>query len=67
LVALTGTIDFKLVWPWDGRGVVEVDLNLAIGDDDALGDRFDDAALLLFREFGPVRVQVPRRTHDLTL
>jgi hypothetical protein len=31
------------------RGIVEVDINLVLADDDLLGDGFDDAAFLFVR------------------
>ena len=40
------------------RGVVEVDLNLVLADDDLFSNCFDDPALFLVREFGPAFVEV---------
>ena len=40
------------------RGIVEVDINLVLADDDLFGDGFDDPALLFVRELGPALVEV---------
>jgi len=46
------------------RGVVEVDVNFVLSDDDLLGDGFDDVPLLIRREPGPALVEVPRARDD---
>ena len=46
------------------RGIVEVDLNLVLADDDLLGDGFDDPTLLFLRELGPALVEVFRSQDD---
>jgi hypothetical protein len=40
------------------RGIVEVDFNLIITNDDFLGDGLDNAALLVGREPGPALIEV---------
>ena len=48
-------------------GVVEVDLNLVLSDDDLFGDGFDDAALFFVRKLGPTLVEVSRPKDDFLL
>jgi len=38
------------------RGIVEVDLNFIIADDDLFGNSFDDPALFFVRKLGPTLV-----------
>jgi hypothetical protein len=46
------------------RGVVEVDINLVLTDDDLLGNGFDDAALFFVWQLGPPLVEVSRSQDD---
>jgi hypothetical protein len=46
------------------RGVVEVDLDFVLADDNFLGDGLDDATLFFVRELGPALVEVFRSQDD---
>ncbi len=46
------------------RGIVEIDLNLVLADDDFFGNGFDDMALFFVRELGPPLIEVFRSEDD---
>jgi len=46
------------------RGIVEVDLNLVLANDDLLGDSFDDPTLFFIRKLGPPLIEVSRSEDD---